>query len=159
MSKRALELVQTLGLEPHPEGGHFKEVYRSAVRVRRDDSERAALTTIFFLLQAGEYSRWHVVASDEAWHFYEGDALELLAFDPRSGKFSRSLLGSRSDSNAHVQVVPAGHWQAARPCGEYSLVGCTVAPGFEFSDFGFVAELAGHQEAFNTVLAAYRSLL
>lgn len=159
MSKRALELVQTLGLEPHPEGGHFREVYRSAARVQRDNVGRAALTTILFLLQEGEYSRWHVVDSDEAWHFYEGDVLELLTFDPGSGQLVHSLLGALSDGWTSVQVVPAGHWQAAKPRGEYSLVGCSVAPGFEFSDFSFVAELPGHEKPFSTVLAAYQSLL
>lgn len=131
MSPRALALIETLGLLPHPEGGYYREVFRSAETVQPMDSrpERAALTTIYFLLPAGAYSRWHVVRSDEVWHFYEGAPLELLCGD------ERLLLGPVAPGQAPVQIVPAGVWQAARSQGEYTLVGCTVAPGFDFSDF------------------------
>lgn len=142
---RADELIDRLGLEPHPEGGHYREIFRSASRVealRSTTVARCGLTSIFFLLEAGQISRWHVVASDEAWHFYEGDTLELFVVDPQTNSLNRHLLGPRvSGEQMPVAVVPAGCWQAARPLGEYSLVGCTVGPGFEFEDFQFISDL------------------
>src|SRR6185295_19426161 len=86
MHDRAAELISALGLEPHPEGGFYREVHRSASRVTTGDArgERAALTTIYFLLPAGSQSRWHQVDSDEVWHFYEGDPLALLEMDARA---------------------------------------------------------------------------
>ena len=143
MSGRAAELIRILGLRPHPEGGHYGEVFRSAVRVRPADRdvERVALTTIYFLLAAGEWSRWHRVAADEAWHFYEGDALDLLWLDAGGGDLVRRVrLGPAASGTRPVAVVPAGSWQAARPLGAYTLVGCTVAPGFEFADFTLLAD-------------------
>lgn len=156
-----------LQLQPHPEGGHYAEVYRSRDRVRATRSlsshspapERSAVTTIYYLLAAGDKSRWHVVSSDEIWHCYEGDGVELVTFDPAAGSVTRHELGRSSGSSAAVAVVPAGHWQAARPLGQYCLAGCTVAPGFEFEDFQFVGDLAGHQAAFDGPLGPYRHLL
>jgi hypothetical protein len=134
---RAAELIGGLGLAPHPEGGYFREVYRSAARVDPLDGRpsRLALTTIYFLLVAGQVSRWHRVASDEVWHYYEGDPLELAVADAGFANVSRRRLGPVADKTQPVHVVIAGEWQAARPIGAYTLVGCTVAPGFEFSDF------------------------
>jgi predicted cupin superfamily sugar epimerase len=134
---RARELIESLGLTPHPEGGYFREVYRSAARVQPMDgrADRLALTTIYFLLVAGQVSRWHRVASDEVWHYYEGGPLELLVADAAFHDVSRRLLGPVGDTSEQVEVVAAGEWQAARPIGAYTLVGCTVGPGFEFSDF------------------------
>ena len=128
MHTRALELIESLRLEPHPEGGWYRQVFKSAEQVRRtaDDACRSAITTIYFLLVKGTYSRWHCVVSDEVWHFYEGDALELRIRDAETVVL---------DENHRVHVVPAGAWQSARPLGEYVLVGCTVGPGFEFEDF------------------------
>jgi uncharacterized protein len=139
---RAAELIGSLGLAPHPEGGHFREIYRSDARVQALDgrSERAALTTIYFLLAGGEMSRWHRVSSDEAWHFYEGDALELFTADADLGRVTRRMLGPAAERTQPVHVVHADHWQAARSIGAYSLVGCTVAPGFEFADFQLLRE-------------------
>ena len=99
-------------------------------------SARPALTTIYFLLLKGQHSRWHRVASDEAWHFYEGDPLAVYWIDGRDGVHEEGL-GSKN--GCHLCVVPAGCWQAARPRGEYSLVGCTVGPGFDFQDFEMIA--------------------
>lgn len=128
MNERARELIETLGLAPHPEGGWYRQVYRSEEKVtrQRDGAERSALTTIYFLLVEGTYSAWHRVASDEVWHFYEGDPLELLIRDDAP---------VRLDAANRVHVIPAGTWQAARPLGTYTLVGCTVGPGFDFADF------------------------
>src|SRR5215207_4591806 len=94
MHPRAAHLIAALDLRPHPEGGFYREVYRSADRVTLADArgERAALTTIYFLLPAGSHSRWHVVASDEVWHLYEGDGLELLELDPSGAALTRHRL-------------------------------------------------------------------
>lgn len=128
MHPRARHLIDTLALAPHPEGGWYRQVFKSNERVTRhaDGADRSALTTIYFLLVEGTFSAWHRVESDEAWHFYEGDPLEL------------SIRGEEPvvlDTDRRVHVVPARAWQSARPRGAYTLVGCTVGPGFEFEDF------------------------
>ena len=144
MDARAAQLITSLSLTPHPEGGYFREVYRSAVRVQtaRGRGERAALTTIYFLLAEGQVSRWHRVASDEVWHYYEGAALELFAADEGFEAVTRHIVGAAGDSAFPVHVIPAGQWQAARSTGAYTLVGCTVAPGFEFADFEMLDPLS-----------------
>ena len=141
MHSRVAELVTILGMGPHPEGGHYAEVFRSAHRVEVLDRnvERKALTSIYFLLAAGEFSRWHRVMSDEVWHYHEGDAIELLLFDDHG--LRRLHLGPVAGETRPTIVVPAGVWQAARTTGAYTLVGCTVGPGFEFADFSLVADL------------------
>jgi predicted cupin superfamily sugar epimerase len=141
MDSRAAHLIRELDLQPHPEGGYFREVFRSAREVQPRDSRpaRSALTTIYFLLPEGQHSRWHRVASDEVWHFHEGEPLELFWVDSR-GVVHRELLGGVGGSVRPVRVVPAGCWQAARPTGSYALVGCTVGPGFDFDDFEMVDE-------------------
>jgi len=138
---RAAELVKLLGMHPHPEGGHYAEVFRSAHSVQALDRniERAALTTIYFLLAEGEFSRWHRVESDEVWHYHEGDTIELLLFDDRGPR--RLHLGPVHRETRPSIVVPAGTWQAARTTGAYTLVACTVGPGFEFADFSLVADV------------------
>jgi predicted cupin superfamily sugar epimerase len=131
-------LVETLGLAPHPEGGFYRETFRAERTLAVDGYEgvRAASTAIYFLLPSGSFSAFHRVRSDEAWHFYDGDALELLTIE-ENGALALVTLGidiARGQSPQHV--VRAGVWQAARPRGErHSLVGCTVAPGFDFRDF------------------------
>jgi predicted cupin superfamily sugar epimerase len=159
MSDTIRELIQRLGLEPHPEGGHYREVFRSTRTVTRDGVARSAVTTIHFLLARGQASRWHVVESDEVWCFHQGDDLELITYDPVSLRLQTVRLGAQTRASTRVHVVPAGEWQAARPSGEYSLTGCTVAPGFEFDDFAFVADLPGHEAAFDGPLSAFRDLL
>lgn len=143
MDPRAEHLVTALGLTPHPEGGYFTEVFRSPAAVRPDDGRpaRAALTIIYFLLTEGEVSRWHRVASDEAWHFLEGDPLEIVTADPSFETLSRHLLGPLAEGVAPICTVPANAWQAARPIGSYTLVGCAVAPGFDFEDFELLRDL------------------
>jgi predicted cupin superfamily sugar epimerase len=101
---------------------------------------RSACTTIYYLLPEGSFSRWHRVESDELWHFYEGTALELLELDPTGGALKRHRLSGVADGASPVCTIPADHWQAARPVGGYALVGCTVAPGFEFDDFRLLAD-------------------
>jgi len=140
MHSRAAELLQILGMRPHPEGGHYVELFRSAQRVQHvvRNVERAAITTIYFLLASGEYSRWHRVQSDEIWHYHEGDAIELLLFDDKG--LRRLRLGPVARETRPTIVVPAGTWQAARTVGAYTLGGCSVGPGFEFADFSLAGD-------------------
>jgi predicted cupin superfamily sugar epimerase len=140
MHHRATELIRELRLEPHPEGGFFREVFRSRWKVKPLDerAERSALTTIYFMLVKGQHSRWHRVASDEVWHFYEGDPLVVYWIDEQ-GEVHEEVLASGSPNGRPVCVVPAGCWQAAKPRDDYSLVGCTVGPGFDFEDFEMIA--------------------
>ena len=159
MHPRAGELLTLLTLQTHPEGGWYREVYRSADAVTRAGAARTALTTIDYLLVAGQLSRWHVVALDEVWHFHEGDPLELLTCDPARGTVEPLLLGPAGAGGVRPQqVVPRDVWQAARPLGSYSLVGCTVAPGFDFADFRFLADLPAAEAIFAGPLAGHREL-
>jgi predicted cupin superfamily sugar epimerase len=155
----ASEIVARLGLSPHPEGGWFREVHRAAERIETPRGSRAALTTIYYLLERRQLSRWHVVASDEIWHFYAGAPLELLVYDARARALQTHLLGPPSPGHAPIGIVPAGIWQAARSRGEYSLVGCSVGPGFDYADFKFVSALPGHREHFSGALGKYLELL
>lgn len=131
-------MISRLGLQAHPEGGWYRETFRSPIDVTLTDGRiRSAGTSILFLLEAGDISAFHRVSSDEIWHFHSGVPLELATIDP-SGKLESVLLGSDLSSGAKPHhVVPAGWWQAAAPLGTegYSLVGCTVSPGFDFADF------------------------
>jgi predicted cupin superfamily sugar epimerase len=127
----AQQIIAALKLQRHPEGGWFRETFRHLP----NGEGRGASTAIFYLLQAGEVSHWHRVDADEIWHFYAGQSLELsLSEDGRSTR--RLILGSDLLREQTPQiVVPAGVWQSARPLGAFTLVGCTVAPAFEFSGF------------------------
>ncbi len=155
----ARKLIESLELAPHPEGGWYRELYRSATQVETPRGTRSALTKIYYLLEPGQFSRWHVIDSDEIWHFYAGGTLELLAYDPQARQIERSLLGNPLDGHGSVAVIPAGHWQAARVLDGFALVGCSVAPGFEFSEFRFVAALPEHGAHFSGELASLASLL
>jgi len=124
MSREADRLIQLLDLKPHPEGGYFRETFR-------DQGEgRAHSTAIYFLLKKGQASRWHRVDAAEVWHFYRGAPLEL-----KIGRDTYVLGANIDEAQAPQVVVPPNAWQAARSLGEYTLVGCTVAPGFEFAHF------------------------
>ena len=133
-------LIEKLGLKPHPAGGYFAETFRSSIEPTLTDGRvRAASTAIYFLLPSGSFSALHRVSSDEVWHFYDGEPLELVTITPE-GVLECTLLGRNLTAGERPQhVVPAGVWQAARMAGAmgvgYSLVGCTVAPGFDFEDF------------------------
>lgn len=132
----AERLIRELALTPHPEGGQYVETFRDAGGA----GGRAHSTAIYFLLQAGEVSRWHRVDAAEVWHFYKGAPLELkMSRDGR--KTERILLGADILRGERPQaVVPAGVWQSARSLGDYTLAGCTVAPGFVFSAFELAEE-------------------
>lgn len=128
----APEIIERLGLRPHPEGGWFGETWREPA----PDGERPAGTAIHFLLAAGERSHWHRVDATEIWHFHGGAPLELTTSDGDAGPVMTRHLGMDLLAGERPQaVVPAGSWQAARSLGAWSLVGCTVAPGFDFAGF------------------------
>ena len=126
----AAEIVRLLELKPHPEGGHFRETFRD----ERAGAGRAASTAIYFLLARGERSHWHRIDAAEVWHFYAGAPLSLeIAED---GTIRQVMLGpDLAAGEAPHAVVPAGAWQAAESRGDWTLVGCTVAPGFQFEKF------------------------
>jgi predicted cupin superfamily sugar epimerase len=149
-------------LAPHPEGGFYRQIHRSPTRVQPLDAraERTALTTIYFLLAAHDVSRWHQVASDEVWHLYEGAPLELFTADAAFTQVSRHRLGEVGDDDQRpVHVVSAFEWQAARSSGAYTLVGCTVGPGFEFADFVLLRDRAVDAERVRRMHPAYASFI
>jgi predicted cupin superfamily sugar epimerase len=132
-SLSADDIIRLLGLQPHPEGGHYRETFRDSRNVDAG-SGRAASTAIYFLLRAGEISRWHRVDAAEVWHWYAGAPLMLGIAEGAEKREIR--LGSDLLAGERPQaVVPAGAWQQAQSLGAWTLVGCTVAPGFEFSGF------------------------
>ena len=129
----AVDIIRLLGLQPHPEGGHYRETFRDS-RSADAESGRAASTAIYFLLRAGEVSCWHRVDAAEVWHWYAGAPLMLgiaEGAEKREIRLGTDLLaGERPQA-----VVPARAWQQAQSLGAWTLVGCTVAPGFEFAGF------------------------
>lgn len=126
----AARLIRLLALKPHPEGGHYRETFRD---IEAGDG-RAFSTAIYFLLKAGEHSRWHRIDAAEIWHWYAGAPLDLRYVE--GGRERRRILGNDFAHGQDAQiVVPRGAWQCARSLGRYSLVGCTVAPGFLFEYF------------------------
>lgn len=143
MHPRAVSLIQQLDLQPHPEGGFYREVFRSPWSVRPDDRRgpRSAITAIHFLLADGGFSRWHRVSSDEVWHFCEGDPLELFWLEDDGTRWMQARLGPLDEGGSSpMEVVPAHRWQAARTTGAYTLVSCLVGPGFDFADFSMLAD-------------------
>lgn len=144
MPPAAQAWIHRLGLQPHPEGGYFKEVYRSKEILETSRGPRTASTAIYFLLTRAEFSAFHRIGSDEIWHHYAGGVVEIHGLE-YGRQASVQLLGNEPDAEVlPQQVIPAGKWFAARmsPGHDYALVGCTVSPGFEFADF----ELANGEE-------------
>ena len=136
----AAEWIERLGLQEHPEGGFYRETYRSEDRivVGAGSDDRSASTAIYFLVTSTSPSRFHRLRSDEVWHFHAGDPLSLHLLDPETGERRTLRLGLAADQRVRPQqVVPGGTWFAAEVAEDagYTLVGCTVAPGFEFDDF------------------------
>ncbi|RTL53767.1 MAG: cupin domain-containing protein [Bradyrhizobiaceae bacterium] len=126
----AADIITGLDLKPHPEGGHYRETFRDS----HNPGGRAASTAIYFLLARGEVSHWHRVDAVEIWHYYAGDPL-LLSVTATDGSHDIHLGNDLVAGHAPQAVVARGAWQSARSLGEWTLVGCTVAPGFEFSGF------------------------
>ncbi|MFN5296154.1 MAG: cupin domain-containing protein [Flavobacteriales bacterium] len=136
---RASYYKEHLQLVPHPEGGHYAEVYRSALEIEMNgfDGKRNLCTSIFFLLEAHETSALHRIKSDELWYYHDGDVLEIIEMD-ESGNEVITRLGKLLHEGCKLQhVVKAGRWFGARPAAgsEFCLVGCQVSPGFDFRDF------------------------
>jgi predicted cupin superfamily sugar epimerase len=129
------EIIRLLDLKPHPEGGCYRETFRDKATVASGaDPARAASTAIYFLLRAGEVSRWHKVDAAEVWHWYAGAPLALTLAGAEGRRDIR--LGPELAAGERPQaVVPAGAWQQAASLGDWTLVGCTVAPGFQFAGF------------------------
>ncbi len=134
----AAEVIALLDLKPHPEGGHFRETFRDT---RKITETRAASSAIYFLLARGQRSCWHRIDAVEMWHYYAGAPLELQVAQGTSGTVTRFTLGPDLLAGARPQViVPAQAWQSAESLGDWTLVGCTVAPAFEFSGFEAAGE-------------------
>jgi predicted cupin superfamily sugar epimerase len=150
-------LVRKLDLRPHPEGGFYREIHRSAEKVTARQGLRSALTTIYFLLARGQKSVFHRVASDEVWHFYAGAPLRLWRVAGDFKASERIVLGPPGRGRVPVAVIAAGEWQAAETAGDYTLVGCTVGPGFDFADFKMLRDdprsAARLRKAFPTLAA------
>lgn len=160
MHERARELIEMLELTAHPEGGWYREVYRSAADVAAEGRPvRSAITTIFFLLADAGHSRWHSVGSDEIWHWYEGAPLELIVATEHDLVPRRTVLGPAGEGRTPVAVVRPGEWQAARTLGDYTLVGCSVAPGFDFADFRMLADDEALAGRFRIALPAWAGLI
>jgi uncharacterized protein len=149
MTKRE-EIIRILQLQPHPEGGYFRETYRSEGEISREElgtkfsGKRNFSTCIYFMLTSESFSAFHRILQDEAWHFYEGSPLSLHMISPK-GEYNKVIVGRNFEKGEVPQfVVPGGTWFAAEvaPEDSFSLLGCTVAPGFDFADF----EMAGRAE-------------
>jgi uncharacterized protein len=150
MLKDAQHWITKLDLTPHPEGGYFRQTYCADLMIAKETlppnftGPRSASTAIYFLLDGEDFSAFHRIRSDELWHFYAGNSLEIHVIDP-AGAYSRLLLGNDPDAGENFQAVAkAGCWFASRAQNpnSFALVGCTVAPGFDFEDF----ELAKRSE-------------
>jgi len=146
IAERITSIVNRLELQPHPEGGFFRETYRCNEQFVPTGAEeiRNVSTAIYFLLTRDNFSAFHRIKSDEVWHHYLGDALEIHMITP-DGEYELAKVGKKMDQGERPQfVVPAGTWFASRVVdgGSFGLAGCTVAPGFDFADF----ELAGAAE-------------
>jgi predicted cupin superfamily sugar epimerase len=124
----AADVIRLLRLQPHPEGGHFRETFRDS----RSEGGRAHSTAIYYLLARGERSHWHRIDAAEVWHWYAGAPLELAIAEPGQQAVARRLGCDLAAGEAPQAVVPAHAWQAARSLGDWTLLGCTVAPGFVF---------------------------
>jgi predicted cupin superfamily sugar epimerase len=127
----AAEIIARFALKPHPEGGHFRETFRDS---RLDADGRSVSTAIYFLLARGERSRWHRIDAVEVWHYYAGSPLTLEIADG-DGRRVVILGPDLATGEVPQAIVPARAWQAAESAGDWTLVGCTVAPGFDFATF------------------------
>ena len=136
LNERSQHIIDVLELKPHPEGGFYLETYRNDETVSRENDQfRSAGTAIYFLLPEGICTDWHRLEVDELWHFYEGSEL-ILEIVNLEGNFRQLKLNNSLDKeDRYQQLVSKNYWQRAYSTGSYSLVGCTVTPGFEFEDF------------------------
>jgi hypothetical protein len=153
--KEIHQLIDRLNLFPHPEGGFYREVYCSEHTVISPvhEKQRNAMTDIYFLLMAGQKSRFHRILHDEIWHFYHGAPLSLIEINYDTCDMSKVILGNTDLQFKHM--IKAKNWQSAYSNGDYSLVGCTVAPGFSFSDFSFLSD---NELACESIIKRYPNL-
>jgi len=151
------KLIDRYRLIPHPEGGYYREVYRSGQTLLSPETgtKRSALTHIYFLLAAGQVSRFHKVVHDEVWNFYAGNPLKLIQYNGKD--VTEAIIGAAAGD--FFTVVKGGVFQAAETTGAYSLVGCTVAPGFDFADFSFLSDDPELKQKLIENYAGYRRLL
>ena len=151
------ELIDKYKLVPHPEGGYYAVFYESETAVKSPvvNKDRKAVTHIYFLLLKGQVSIFHKVAHDEIWNFYEGDPLKLIKYN--GSKAEEEIIGS--GCRDYASIVEGGVYQAAESTGVYSLVGCTVAPGFEFEDFSFLREEFETKEKLLNKFPEYRKFV
>ncbi len=152
LSLPARALIRRLRLKPHPEGGYYREIHRAGETVKTARGDRSALTTIYFLLARGQKSVFHRVLSDEAWHWYGGAPLRILHVDADLKLRKSVVLGPSAKGSVQAYVIPRKDWQAAESLGDYTLVGCSVGPGFDFQDFTMMRDdtraAAGLKKAF-----------
>lgn len=166
----AQDYITALHLQPHPEGGYYAETYQATEKIAQDalpgrfGGDRAFSTAIYFLLENHNRSALHRIQSDEVWHFYAGGPLLIYVIDSALGTLQTIRLGNRMDRGEVFQaVVPAGCWFGSKPIGEigtppFSLVGCTVAPGFDFADFeladseAMLAQYPQHQAVIKRIM-------
>ena len=147
------DLIDKYKLVPHPEGGYYAVVYESKQAVTSPvvNKDRKVATHIYFLLLKGQVSLFHKVAHDEIWNFYEGDPVKLIKYN--GSTVEEDIIGSGCSD--YVSIVEGGIYQAAETTGDYSLVGCTVAPGFEFEDFSFLRDEVETKEKFLKEFSGY----
>ena len=152
------DIISKYSLQNHPEGGFFAETYRSANSVLSpvNGSGRSSVTDIYYLLTKGEISRFHKVLHDEIWNFYEGSPLKIIKYD--GGGITEFLIGPDCQ-DGYKTVIEGGTYQAAFPTGEYSLAGCTVAPGFDFADFSFMTDQPEVASDFKLKFPEYKHLI
>ena len=150
-------LIDKYNLIPHPEGGYYAVVYESKQSVKSPvvNKVRKALTHIYFLLLKGQVSIFHKVAHDEIWNFYQGDPLKLIKYN--GSKVEEDIIGSGCSD--YASIVEGGVYQAAESTGDYSLVGCSVAPGFEFEDFSFLRDELDTKEKFIQKFPGYQKFV
>ena len=150
-------LIDKFNLVPHPEGGYYAVVYESKQSVKSPvvNQDRKAVTHIYFLLLEGQVSLFHKVAHDEIWNFYQGDPLKLIKYN--GSKIEKVTIGSGCSD--YASIVEGGVYQAAESTGDYSLVGCTVAPGFEFEDFSFLRDEFETKEKLLKEFPGYRKFV
>ena len=156
MSVPVREIAAFYRMQPHPEGGYYVSTYRAGLKISPSGfpGDRPVSTAILFLLEAGSFSAFHRLRSDECWHFYEGQALLIHQISPDGIRQTTRLGPVRANGEIYQHVVPAGYWFASEPAPgtAYSLVGCTVSPGFDFADFEMAdkdilaGEFPGHSD-------------